>query len=312
MLRILGGVIMIKGVYYETWLWYNEKNQLKNVDPEYNTVYLSFADPNGKWNGQDLSGTGLGFGVGIDQVKQQIWDLKNRGVKVMLSVGGATFLYPDNFDGYEMVRLADGLGCDGIDIDWEPFNGKMNQWDGIIQSFHDRIEQTRGSCKLLSAAVWSTGCMQPREGDTYRGINISGLVNKGSYLNWLNIMAYDCGPPSSIDPKGCFYTYRIYYTGPLCMGFEVGKMGWGNYLTTQDDVKDAAAYVGKDVLGNKNGYFIWSSMKTDYANGVDHKFIRDTCKMLIEGQNGGGGGECIPLTEMKCPWCMNKVKLIKD
>jgi hypothetical protein len=40
-------------------------------------------------------------------------------------------------------------------------------------------------------------CMQPVSGDQYRGMNIAGLVTHGSYLDWLNIMAYDCGKERS-------------------------------------------------------------------------------------------------------------------
>ena len=217
---------MITGVYFETWgEW---RGRLKDVDEKFNVVYLAFANPNGKMIKEgSLEGTGMNFTSSVDVIKSDIRVLRNRGVKVMLSVGGATYLFPDNYDAFEMVELANFLGCDGIDIDWEPFDGKLKAWDQIIQTFHDRIIEGGNhlTCKLLSAAVWSTGCMQPREGDTYRGMNISGLVHKGSYLDWLNIMAYDCGPPESIDPLGCFYTYRVYYEGPLCLGFEIGKMG---------------------------------------------------------------------------------------
>ena len=186
----------------------------------------------------------------------------------------------------------------------------MTQWDGIIQSFHTRIKEKEdfGTCKMLSAAVWSTGAMQPVAGDMYKGMNISGLVNKGAYLNWLNIMAYDCGPPNQIDPLGCFYTYRIYYPGPLCFGFIVGKMGWGGYLTKKEDVEKAAKYVSEDKLGAKNGFFIWENFKRDYANGVDHDFIIKCCQKPFGYQT--------PAPEkpvgMRCPWCANAVCLIKN
>jgi hypothetical protein len=199
--------------------------RLKHVDKRYNVVYLAFANPNGKLGG--LIASGLNFTSPMEVIIEDIKELKARGVVVMLSVGGATYLFPNGFDALEMVKLANYMGCNGIDIDWEPNDGNTKQWDGIIQTFHDRIESEKGVCKLLSAAVWSTGCMQPVAGDMFKGMNISGLVNKGAYLNWLNIMAYDCGPPEQISPLGSFYTYRVYYSGPLCMGFEVGKMGWG-------------------------------------------------------------------------------------
>ena len=77
----------------------------------------------------------------------------------------------------------------------------------------------------------------------------------------------------------------------------------GDYLTNQDDVKTAAGYVGSDKLGNKNGYFIWSYRKDDYANGVTHDYINKTCKLLI-------GAEMDKV--MQCPWCANFVSLVKQ
>jgi len=144
-------------------------------------------------------------------------------------------------------------------------------WGDIINSFHNYMSNTDRKCNRLSAAVWSTGCMQPRDGDRYRGINIPGLVKYGSYLDWLNIMAYDCGSPADIDPIGCFYTYRVYFSKPLVLGFEPGKMGWGDYFTKQEDVVKGMKYAANDGAGN--GYFIWAYYKDDFANGVTRDYI---------------------------------------
>lgn len=107
---------MISGVYFESWDEY--KGRLKDLSKEYNTVYLSFADPKGKWNATDWNGTGMQFHSSVLVVKEDIAELQGRGVTVMLSVGGGSYPYPDGFDAYQMVGLANGLGCDGIDIDW--------------------------------------------------------------------------------------------------------------------------------------------------------------------------------------------------
>jgi GH18 family chitinase len=296
---------MITGVYFETWQdW---KTNLQEVDKRFNIVYLAFADPRGKISGNNWEGTGLSFSKNRETVRGQIKSLRDRGVKVMLSVGGATYPFPPKFDAYEMVKLANLLGCDGIDIDWEPFDGDTNGWADIIKTFHDWIETNKeGSCKYLSAAVWSTGCMQPREGDRFRGINIHGLVTRGAYLDWLNIMAYDSGPPSNVDPLGSFYTYRVYYLGPLVLGFQPGKMGWGDYLTTKEDVEKGVQYAAND--GHTNGTFIWSYNKDDFANGVTRDFIVDT---TIKYFSHGKEEEKEPVKEgCHCPWCGNKVRLV--
>jgi len=182
---------MISGIYFESWDEY--KGRLKDLNKDYNTVYLSFANPKGSWNGHDWQGTGMQFHSSVTVVKEDIMELQKRGVTVMLSVGGASYPFPDGFNAIEMVKMANALGCDGIDIDWEG----GGDWANIIKSFKQCQQEVYGSCKNLSAAVWSTGCMQPVQGDQYRGMNINGLVTYGSYLNWLNIMAYDCGKERS-------------------------------------------------------------------------------------------------------------------
>jgi len=305
---------MIAGVYYPTW---KDEEELTTIDPKFNTVYLAFADPRAKFNGVSWAGTGLNFSKGFQETKADIAVLKSRGVKVMLSVGGATYPFPIGypfptigFNAKEMVKLAVAMGVDGIDIDWEPFHGATDEWPLIIQSFHNEI--VPGNTPLwLSAAVWSTGCMQPREGDRFRGINIPGLVQKGDYLDWLNIMAYDSGPPENVDPLGCFYTYRVYYKKPLVLGFQPGKMGWGDYKTTQDDVVKGCEYAANDGDGANegggypNGIFIWHYFKDDFANGVTRDFIIDTALKAF----GNDDDDNDNVTQ--CPWCNNAVSLNK-
>lgn len=302
---------MIAGVYFPSWAdW---KGGLLTIDTKFNVVYLAFADPRSKPTRNGWQGTGLNFTSNPDVVKREIYLLQHSGVRVLLSVGGATYPFPENFDAFEMVKLANWLGCDGIDIDWEG----GGDWGLIIKSFHDRIQEVNGSsCRHLTAAVWSTGCMQPIEGNKYRGINIPGLVKYGSYLSWLNIMAYDCGPPSDVDPLGCFYTYRIYFNGPLVLGFEPGKMGWGDYLTTQEDVVKGLKYAADDGAGN--GFFIWEYYKDDFANGVTRDYIVEEGRKAWENKVE----VIIPLPyaesnsfQVACPNCkkvlMGELKLVQ-
>jgi len=292
---------MINAVYFESW---NEwRGRLKNTDPKFNVVNLAFADPRKKF---DDTGSGLSFTSPIQVVKDDIRVLKENDAQIMLSVGGATFPFPLNFDAFEMVKLANFLGCDGIDIDWEPMEGSTEGWAEIIKSFDHHIKEQNGSCYLISAAVWATGCMQPRQGDRFRGVNIPGLVAAGALLDWLNIMAYDAGPPSNVDPLGCFYTYRIYYPGPLVLGFQVGKMGWGDYLTTKEDVIKGCQYAAKD--SPENGTFIWSYFKNDFSNDVTRDFI------VEESRKAFGVGILKPpepQNNCKCPHCGNMIKIEK-
>lgn len=107
---------MIAGVYFESW--FDWKGRLETIDPKFNVVYLAFADPRSKPTQNGWQGTGLNFTNSPDDVKKGIAILQYKGVRVLLSVGGATYPFPENFDALEMVKLANWLGCDGIDIDW--------------------------------------------------------------------------------------------------------------------------------------------------------------------------------------------------
>ena len=109
---------------------------------------------------------------------------------------------------------------------------------------------------FLSAAVWSTGAYTPVSGDQWSGLNVTGLQTHGGQLNCINIMAYDAGNvPANYNPETAFAAYRTLFKGAICLGIELGKMGWGPYLTTEQDIKNAAACVKKDGNG---GIFIWS------------------------------------------------------
>lgn len=234
---------------------------LANIDPRVNVVYLSFANPNTtyKAGSKTLAGTGLDFNQDWAVVAGAISLLKARGVCVMLAVGGATYQFNPNMSVTPVCDLARDLGCDGIDIDWEPTNGarQEDEFPILIQKFRSDL----GPTKKLCAAVFSTGAYG-KDGDTYKGMNIKGLVQQGSSLDWLNIMAYDAGPPppqGMYDPLGAFSAYRLYYPGPLVFGFQPGPMGWGGHLITLEEVKKNTAHVFEE--NKTNGIFIWSYQK---------------------------------------------------
>lgn len=212
---------MILSCYFESWDEY--LTPMSAIEGEYTHVNIAFANPNGTFDGASFRNTGLSFSSSFDGVKAQIYHLTSRGVKVFLSVGGATFPFPDNFNGGHMVNLALALGCSGIDIDWEPVDGIKSdgKWGEIIRNLYALINGRM----QLSAAVWATGAMEPNQNSMYQGVNKRGLLEEGVKLNFLNLMTYDGG--KELDIIACFNAYRNLYKGPLVFGFEFGKMGWG-------------------------------------------------------------------------------------
>ncbi len=250
---------MRRGVYWQSWSskWTSDPTKfdlVTDLDPNANIVYLAFANPNSTYTkGQKTwATTGLDFSSDFGVVAEAIKIIRSKNVVVMLSVGGATYLFGAT-SAQPLVDLAQDLGCDGIDLDWEPANGVAaeDEFGPLIAKY--RAAWPKG---ILSAACFSTGSYG-KNGDTFQGMNIKGLVSNGSDLNYINIMAYDAG--STYDPLGAFMCYRMYYKGPIHLGFEPGQMAWGGYLITAADVTKACRYVQNE--SSNNGIFVWSAQK---------------------------------------------------
>lgn len=247
-------------VYFETWSskWTNDPKQmdLALISAPVTIVNISFAAPGlSYWKGQqNFNNTGLNFNQEFWVVKGAIQILKAKGIKVMLAVGGGSYWSAPNtnYNPISAVALMEDLGCDGIDLDWEV----SKSYDYELSK---AIVGTRSAMKpgqLLSFAGWSTGAYGP-DGDTYKGMNIHAMVNQGSRVDWINIMAYDAG--TLFDPIGALECYRIYYKGPLLLGFEVGTQAWGGALLTKDQ---ANMWMKKTYGYSKEyGIFVWSLQK---------------------------------------------------
>lgn len=169
-------------VYWESW----SSNDMTKIDPSVKIVNLAFSDPNSTYvaGQKNFNNTGMSFSQSFSAIQNQIAFLKQRGVVVMLSVGGATYPYPQNFNPASSLALMNDLGCLGIDIDWEPSDGiaSANQFGMIIASI-----RKMSTCSI-SAACWSVGAYGAMQGQTYYGVNIPGLVSNGSMMSWINVM----------------------------------------------------------------------------------------------------------------------------
>lgn len=247
------------GVYYETWSekWVSDatKSGLALIDKPVTIVYLSFATPDSKYvAGQNsFINTGLSFSSDWKVVKAAIDIVRKKGITVMLSVGGGSYWSGTKpFNAVNCVALMNDLGCDGIDIDWEGHADRDYELTDCIK----KLKPLMGS-KKISFAGFSTGAYG-KDGDTYKGSAIDAMVKQGSNIDWVNIMAYDAG--KKFDPMGAFAAYQIYYKGPLLLGFEVGKQGWGDDLLTIEEVEKNCGIV--KAQGKENGIMIWSYQKS--------------------------------------------------
>jgi len=240
-------------IYFPSWSapWVADPKNMTLAKLEVDIAYIAFANPTCNYSkGQkNFQGTGLEFSQDFSVVVEAIKILTSKGTKVMLSVGGGAYWSSTKeFNSYSCVQLMEDLGCSGIDIDWEGHADKDYELTEAIKI----LKTNMPSGKYISFAGFSTGAYG-KDGDTYKGNAINAMVNCGSVVDWINIMAYDAGP--NYDPLGAFECYKIYYSGPLYLGFEPGTQAWGGHVITEEEVDRNVHFVKSQ--GVKHGIFIW-------------------------------------------------------
>jgi hypothetical protein len=276
--------------YYTSWSspWVGKSEnmdlaKLKDVYPGMDCINISFAQPDMTYTKGSFNGTGLQFSQDFDVVVGAIKLLKVKGVTVMLSIGGGAYWSGTKSCNVEAwVRLANDMGCDGIDIDWENDAAHDYELTNAI-----KLLNATGYEGKVSFAGFSTGAYG-KDGSTYKGMNIDAMINCGWCVDWINIMTYDAG--TDYDPLGALDCYRIYYLGVLNIGFEVGVQGWGGALLSRDDVVKMATYAKNN--NPNNGAFIWAIGKAGNPSVSD---IVSICSGIFNGSNKPIAAIPIPL-----------------
>ncbi len=274
-------------VYLDTWAspWTADptKMDLANLYAGIDCINLAFASPTStyKKGTMSFSGTGLNFAMDFTVVQQAIAIAKKSGTRVLLSVGGATYQFrtADPYANYQnLIDLCNDLGCDGIDLDWEPNGGGASvdyAFGWIIQGFK------QAGAAYLTAACTGNGVLPITDpvNDGYRGMNLKGLTLQGKNLDAVNVMAYDAG---KFDAVASYNQYRKVYAGQLNLGFELGPQSWGSYVTTIADVTTGCNGVQADrLLGNKGGVFIWCYHKDTTGSPTDSQTISIAKSILV-------------------------------
>lgn len=207
--------------------------------------------------------------------------LHTRGTQVWISVGGWSYSQGSqwsNFNAAHVVDLAQDLGADGIDIDWESSSSTCNKLTadqfsctkdaeiaGIITSLDSTI-RSRGLSLGISIAGWSTGAYYVQgtpfeEGKVQWGSPFGGTLynlvrNQGSKLHHINLMSYDGG--EYYDPREGYESYRAIYAGPIAMGLEIAPEGAGG-ATLRLNADPGTVYDAEMLTGQNN-------MATKYYN----------------------------------------------
>jgi len=245
---------MIIGCYsswYAPWVD-NSKDfslsQIPELYPGVDCVNITYVKPDMVYTFGTFEGTGLQFTVEFGVVVGAIKILKTKGITVMLCVGGNSYwVERKSFNAQDFIKLANDLGCDGVDIHWA---GNVNR----AYELTDAIKSTRmHSNKMISISGFSTGAFPRTSADIFCGMNIDALTRAGNLIDWVNIMTFNAG--ANYDPGIALYSYRTYYPGPLNVGFLVGEPSWGEYRLNLDDVEKWGRQCHRENV--KNGCFIW-------------------------------------------------------
>ncbi|WP_141732337.1 glycosyl hydrolase family 18 protein [Oligoflexus tunisiensis] len=294
--------------YYQSWSagWASEGSNLSlaKLPPYITTVLLSFVRPETSYQAgqQSWVGTGMDFSSDFKVVKDAIKVLKtkNPGTKVLLSIGGATYVNWKQANAQAVAALVRDLGADGADLDYEPTEGVCSWGSGgtscpgdqefiqIIRTFRRALPRPY----LITTAAWSTGAFGTAKypassfngnliGSNF-GLYVNPLKAAGTDFDAIYIMSYDAGGPNApagtptgYDPKKAFQAYRELYKGPLMLGVEIPPEAWGGHVSTPAEAAERASYVRSQ---GGNGMMIWSLQKAGNPSATD--FVQAMCRTL--------------------------------
>jgi len=266
--------------YFQTWSsrWVanGSNSDLANLPAYVTHVMLSFAKPDMQYSGGlSLSGTGLDFSYDGPTVFQAIKSLhqRNPGVKVMLSVGGATYTNWAGLNSNAVSRFVKDFQIDGVDIDFEPSTPNCQLGaDKLIHctsdtTFNNIVKTLRGDLPrgqfILALAGFSVGAYgegqwagaQPPS--QYTGLLLDLFrTGNGALIDLISVMSYDAGP--TYDPNVALAAYQNYFRGIITMGVEVPPEAWGGHVYTIAQVQALAQQVKSK---NAGGMMLWSIQK---------------------------------------------------
>jgi hypothetical protein len=233
--------------YYPSW--FEESGKLTAAPKGYTHVILAFAKPDFSWNGKNWAGTGLQFDSSPAEIKAQIASLQARGIKVVLAVGGATYLNwgplaaeadkPGKYTAALAKFVAD-MGLDGLDVDYETDGTGAKQ----ISEYRGGIRALANAAngKMLALAAWSTGadCTKATgtapcggktgiwDGRTGRERLVFADTTLFDKISMISVMSYDAGV-EEFDPVKAWTLYRALVPSRITLniGFETSPEGWG-------------------------------------------------------------------------------------
>lgn len=267
--------------YFPSW-FEGSTASLAQTPGGFTHVVISFAAPNFQWDGKSWAGTGLQFSKSPSDVKTEIAGLKKRGIKVLLAVGGTSYLQwgplaaeaakPGPITA-SLQRFLIVMALDGIDIDYETDGSnpeRVTEYRAVITALR-RVAGT----KTLSLAAWSTGadCTQMAASTECGGYSVAGgrsgrerllfsLPDVARKIDMVSIMSYDAGV-TDYDPVTAYALYRTLLPSriPVHIGFEPAPEGWGDAVLVRDAAM--ANCVGSKIQKSQFGVVIDKSYSVE-------------------------------------------------
>ncbi len=303
--------------YYPTWsaTWFSKasaaNSKMVNIDPLYTHLVISFVKPDIAYTSNSFTGTGIQFNSEFSAVKEGIKQLKAKGVKVLLAVGGATYnnwtALANGTGGHRQafVDLITDLDLDGLDVDYEINGSDHNNLEQYVKSIQALYSITQQTNTKLSIAGWSTGgdctaatqssdynCQNKvsfwggnagRERQVFKMMKDQGL-DPNIVFDYVSIMSYD-GGFMRFDPVNAYKNYRDIYTGKLAVGFELPKEGWGGAELVSSNA-DAASC---DVTGGKSSMLAGDSYQI-FGSKKEYSVERIINNTILEENDANKGG----------------------
>jgi len=282
------------------------KATLANIPSYVNIINLSFMKPDVTYTGNlDISKTGLKFPYNGKILREAIAILKkkNPNTKVLISVGGGTYISWGLLNETAIAQFVEDFDLDGVDIDFEPsdprcvfYNGNVAcQTDAQFLDIVTRFRTVFPQPTLLTIAASGIGAYG--QGDFVKskphwsgcGVTVNLLLSDvGKTLDIVNIMAYDVSQPP-YNPKEALRAFQSIYSGKVVLGLEIAPEGAGNHTLTLSEVSSLADYVLQEKAA---GLMLWHLQKTPGGTISDSNpdaslVSKEICKKLSLAQDCG-------------------------
>lgn len=278
--------------YYPSWSdnWFSADaktanevyaaSMLARVPANYTHVVVSFGDPNFSWQGltaNTWNGTGLNFSAAPRDIKAAIDVLRQRNIRVLLAIGGATYhqwdpLAAEGRSGVAgpvttaLANIMRDLGFDGLDVDYE--SDENVERYAMVTAAMRRAVNLAGGGRMLSAATWSTGadCTALTSADpacagriSYWGgsagrerLLMSRFPAIARSIDMVSVMTYDARF-ENYDGVLAYQQYRALWPAGtiVSIGFQPAPEGWagGQLVVRNTDAQCAGSNILRDQYG---------------------------------------------------------------